>query len=66
MSIAYSLIVWNDGASTAIVTGTAMTAPIRPPRPMVAPVRNFWRLMAACADPGLADAAAASPGVVVC
>src|SRR4051812_39056675 len=42
-----------------------MIAPIRPPRPIVAPVRNFWRLMAACADPGLAEAAAASPGVVV-
>jgi hypothetical protein len=59
------LIVLNDGASTEIVTGTAMIAPIRPPSPIVAPVRNFCRLIAACAEPGLAEAAAASPGAVL-
>ena len=52
MSIEYSLIVSNDGASTAIVTGTAMIAPIRPPRPMVAVVSIFCRVIAACGEPG--------------
>src|SRR3954452_7642401 len=61
----YSSIVSKDGARTATVTGTAMIAPIRAPRPTVAPERNFWRLIAECAEPGLAAAAAASPGVVV-
>ena len=61
-----SLTVLNDGASTAIVTGTAMIAPIRPPRPTVAAVSIFCRVIAACAEPGCAAAAAASPGVVPC
>ena len=52
MSIAYSLMVSKDGASTAIVTGTAMIAPISAPRPTVAPVSIFCRLIAACGEPG--------------
>src|SRR6478672_2401444 len=66
MSTGYSVVVLNEGASTVIVTGTAMIALISAPRPIVAPASIFCRLIAACGEPGLAPAAAASPGVTPC